>query len=72
MDDGQGRMRRYEDDAQKKDLQKQFPDFGSSFSVGELIKLKESVFEISRIIRDGLKLKLIPKSEYAERGIKEE
>ena len=59
MDDGQGRMRAFEGDEQLADLQKQYPKFGATFQEGEIIEIKGSRFEISKIIQNGLKLKLL-------------
>jgi hypothetical protein len=37
------------------------PKHGGVFRVGEIIEIKGSRFEVSKIINDGLKLKLLPR-----------
>ena len=42
-------------------LEKMYPGHGGVFREGEIVELKGSKFQISKIISNGLKLKLLPK-----------
>jgi len=61
MDNGLGTMLPYKTDTERAALGKQYPNHGSVFKVGEIIKIKRSQFRVSKIIRNGLKLELLPK-----------
>lgn len=66
MDDGEGRMRRAESREKLEKLEKlkkRFPKRGGTFYEGQRIQIGDSLFEVSKIIRDGLKLRLIKNSE---------
>ena len=43
-------------------LKKQYPKFGGVFQEGEIVELRGSKFEISKIIQGGLKLRLLDKN----------
>ena len=60
MDDGQGRMRPMQSLDEVEALRKRYPNHGSVFSVGDVIRIKESLFRVSKIINNGLKLELLP------------
>lgn len=68
MDTGEGRFVMLNDEhlrmLRKDDnklLKKMYPKFGGVFQEGEIVELKGSKFEVSKIIQDGLKLRLLPK-----------
>ena len=68
MDDGQGRMRSFEDGKALERLMKQFPESPTSkdpyrqkgvFYVGEELEIKGSKFKVKDISPFGIKLKLL-------------
>lgn len=65
MDTGKGYFERFEsmDDLKKNmhELWNKHPNHGGVFSEGEILIIKGSRFKISKIIQNGLKLKLLPK-----------
>ena len=61
MDNGEGRMSFLESFPELEKLVEKYPNHGSVFSVGEIIRIKESTFRVSKIINNGLKLELLPK-----------
>lgn len=61
MDTGEGHFKMLKDLDGIEDLQKEYPNFGATFQVGEIVEIRDSRFEISKIIRNGLKLRLLPK-----------
>jgi hypothetical protein len=71
MDTGDGRMVQFDapDPSEKlkeyqkavEDMQKLYPGHGGIFKVGEEVELKGSRFTISKILNNGLKLKLTEK-----------
>ena len=65
MDTGEGRFVEVdpEDLPGMERLGKQYPNRGALFSVGEIVEIKGSRFEVSKIIQNGLKLRLLPKGE---------
>lgn len=42
-------------------LQEKYPNHGGVFREGETLEIKGSLFEVSKIIRNGLKLRLLSK-----------
>lgn len=67
MDTGEGRFEQFEA-YNEKDLKQRmtelegiYPGHGGVFHEGEIVELKGSRFKISKIISNGLKLKLLPK-----------
>lgn len=63
MDTGEGRFEMFEKLEELEGLRKQYPKFGGTFQEGEIVELKGSKFEVSKIIQGGLKLRLLPKDE---------
>ena len=59
MDTGKGRFEMYEDEETLERLKKQYPKFGGTFQEGDVVEIKGSKFEIAKIIRNGLKLRLL-------------
>ena len=62
MDTGQGKFKPVVDEAQKAVLERKFPDHGSIFQVGEMVRLKDSVFRIKSIKPTELRLKLVKRA----------
>ena len=62
MDDGQGRFVQYDT---VEDLITDNPnvEFKHVFNVGEVVQVKGSLFTVSKIINNGLKLKLLPRQD---------
>ena len=64
MDTGEGRFEMFDgSEEQLVEMKKQYPKFGGTFQEGEIVELKGSKFEVSKIIQGGLKLRLLPKDE---------
>lgn len=68
MDTGQGHFEMIEELEDLEKLKKQYPMFGATFQEGETVEIKGSLFEISKIIRGGLKLKLLPKPQWENKN----
>ena len=64
MDTGEGRFDRFETmeelEAERKRLVTAGKRVGGTFYIGQELEIKGSRFKVSKIIRDGLKLKLLP------------
>ncbi len=67
MDTGKGYLEPFENKERMKFLQKVFGVDRSIFKEGEILEIKNSRFEISKIIRNGLKLKLLPDQNFTEK-----
>jgi len=66
MDDGKGTFVEIPANFLSHDLEKLYgehPDHGGTFREGEIVELKGSRFEVTKIIQNGLKLRLLPKDE---------
>ena len=63
MDTGKGRFEVLNtlDNDELERLKKLYPEHGGVFQEGEIVEIKGSRFKISKIIRNGLKLRLLPK-----------
>jgi len=64
MDTGNGRFVKVDKPSGEmymNDLRGKFPNHGGTFQEGEEVEIKGSMFRISKIIRNGLKLELIPR-----------
>jgi len=70
MDDGKGKMERFQDLEEAYRTKMNNPLAGGIFHKGEILNIKDSQFRITQILDNGLKLALIPK-EYHEKVIKE-
>lgn len=74
MDTGEGWFERFyastptELQEIEQQLQQQYPKHGGTFREGEIVEIKGSRFEISEIIQNGLKLRLLPKEPAGQRG----
>jgi hypothetical protein len=44
-----------------RNIRKQYPNAGGIFTEGEVLEIKGSRFEVSKIIQNGLKLRLLPR-----------
>jgi hypothetical protein len=65
MDTGKGYFEQFENEKELREKMHEMwikhPNHGGVFKQGEIVELKGSKFEISKIINNGLKLKLLPK-----------
>jgi hypothetical protein len=65
MDTGRGYFEHFKDEEELRkkmhEMWNKHPKHGGVFRVGEIIEIKGSRFEVSKIINDGLKLKLLPR-----------
>lgn len=64
MDTGEGKFELLQErlsELDQKAFKKRYPKCGGMFTIGEMLEIKGSRFQVSKIIADGLKLKLIPK-----------
>jgi hypothetical protein len=62
MDIGNGRFEYIpKGTGQAEKLQALYPNHGGTFREGEEIEIKGSLFRVSKIIRNGLKLELLPR-----------
>ena len=64
MDTGEGRFTKVDkpfSEMYMNDLRGKFPNHGGTFHEGEEVEIKGSLFRISKIIRNGLKLELLPR-----------
>lgn len=67
MDTGKGHFEPFENEKRMKHLYERFGVDRSIFKEGEILEIKNSRFEISKIIRNGLKLKLLPDQNFTEK-----
>ena len=65
MDTGKGYFEMFKDEKELKsrmhEMWNMHPNHGGVFREGEILEIKGSRFKISKIIQNGLKLKLLPK-----------
>jgi hypothetical protein len=61
MDTGKGKFEMFQSAEELEQLNKRYPNHGAIFREGEIVELKGSRFRVSKIIRNGLKLALLPK-----------
>jgi hypothetical protein len=61
MDTGEGKFEMFESVEKLEQLNKRYPNHGAIFREGEIVEIKGSRFRVSKIIRNGLKLALLPK-----------
>ena len=66
MDTGEGRFEIFEYKANEMPLREKYPKSKGVFSVGEILEIKESRFEVRRINVYGILLKLLPANEGRE------
>jgi len=63
MDDGKGKLIPFKTEEELIDLQKENPHHGGWFHVGEIIRIKDSIFRIKSVKPTELRLKLLPKKK---------
>jgi len=63
VDTGEGKFEMFQTKVELEELRKLYPKFGGTFQEGEIVELRGSKFEISKIIQGGLKLRLLPKKD---------
>lgn len=63
MDTGEGTFKQFSEFKDLKELRGLYPNSGGVFKEGEILEIKGSRFEVSKIIRNGLKLRLLPKEK---------
>ena len=59
MDTGEGRLEFFKSMEEVHELRKKYPKSKEIFTVGEKLKIKESLFEVKDISPFGIKLKLL-------------
>jgi len=63
MDTGEGKLAPFKTEEELIDLQNKHPHHGGWFHVGEIIRIKGSIFRIKSVKPTELRLKLLPKKK---------
>lgn len=59
MDSGEGKFVKIDEKEPTEEQKEQFPNYGGVFSIGELIKIKGSLFKVIKITPKKLTLRLL-------------